>query len=143
MNIKKSLLPIAVVLGGAWLWFKSKRLANVAQSITTQFKAIRLNGFEIEITLGLFNPTNQKVKFSSLSGGLFVNRSKVATVKSMSPVLISGGTSTDLHVTLIPSGLGIFQTIKEIASGEGHGEIMFKGVALIDGFQLFIDQKLN
>jgi hypothetical protein len=117
-NSTNSLLLVAAVIAAYYLWTSAGTL-NSLQFIP---KGIAVQGSGFSLVLGVQNPTNNAINFSSLAAALNVNGSPVGNVSSFTPVTIAANSETDITLMVIPNAFGIASGIVNLADGnEGSG----------------------
>lgn len=143
MQLKKLILPAAIGVG-LWYLLKAGNLANVANKIRLQIKGVRLSGTNIICSFLVQNPTNQEVNFKALTGGLILDGSQIANVKSFTPVAIAPASETMLNITLSPTLTGIISTVSDLVSGGASfkGRLQFLGSANVNDLVFDVNQTI-
>lgn len=129
--------------GAAALYFIARY--QFSQKANFLLRSIRPSGsilsptVTIEITVQ--NPTNQRVNLKSLSGSVFVNDKYLANVASFGDQIIDPNSESVLKLTARPTGLGVFQSVKELLTQPiGSIQARFSGTANVDGINVPIEQ---
>ncbi len=87
------------------------------------------------------NPTNQRIVVKSISGTVYVNDKYLANVSSFGDQVIAGNSESILKLTARPSGLGVFQSVRELLSTPiGQIQVRFSGSANVDGINVPIEE---
>ena len=77
----------------------------------------------------------------SISGSIYVNDKYLANVSSFGDQVISGNSESIVKVTARPSGLGVFQSVKELLTQPiGTIQVRFSGSANVDGINIPIEE---
>ena len=117
-NSTNSLLLVAAVVAAYYLWTS----AGTINSLQFIPKGIAVQGSGFSLVLGVQNPTNNAINFSSLAASLNVNGSPVGNVSSFTPVTIAPNSETDINLLVLPNAFGIASGIINLAEGnEGSG----------------------
>lgn len=137
---------IAIGALGFGIWYILRK-SSVAKSAQFSFENIDvdLRKQKVLMTLGVLNPTNTPLTFNSVVGNLLLNGNQVATIDSFEQVTIAPTAKTNIKITLRPSVVGIFSTIKDIVKSKLQGRKVnaeFVGNANIDGITFPVKTKL-
>lgn len=95
----------------------------------------------ITVEIAVQNPTNQRITLKSISGSIFVNDKYLANVSSFGDQIIAGNSESIVKVTARPSGLGVFQSVRELLTQPiGTIQVRFSGTANVDGINVPIEE---
>lgn len=135
--MKKLLGALALLGVGYWLYTR-KELKDSAQF---SFEGVRIAGNQLQIKLGLLNPTNAAITINSIVGVLNSKGNDIANVSSFEKVQVQPNNKTFINLTVQPSLIGLFTTVKQIVKNGGlkNLSLKFKGTANVNGLTLPID----
>ncbi len=132
-----------VVGGAAALYFLARY--NFSQKATFLLRGIKPTGTilqpTITVEIAVQNPTNQRITLKSISGSVFVNDKYLANVSSFGDQVITGNSESIVKVTARPSGVGVFQSIRQLLTQPiGTIQVRFSGSANVDGINIPIEE---
>ena len=132
-----------VVGGAAALYFLARY--SFTQKAVFMLRSLRPGGSILSPTINLEiavqNPTNQRIVVKSISGTVYVNDKYLANVSSFGDQVIAGNSESILKLTARPSGLGVFQSVRELLSTPiGQIQVRFSGSANVDGINVPIEE---
>lgn len=132
-----------VVGGAAALYFLARY--SFSQKATFLLRSVKPSGTILQPTvtveIAVQNPTNQRIVLKSISGSIYVNDKYLANVSSFGDQVISGNSESIVKVTARPSGLGVFQSVKELLTQPiGTIQVRFSGSANVDGINIPIEE---
>lgn len=138
MKQLKNILGLAAVAGLAYWAFSRKKLK---ESALFSFEGVRIANNQLQIKLGLSNPTNAEVTINSIVGVLNSKGNDIANVSSFEKIKILPNNKTFINLTVQPSLIGLFTTVKQIVKKGGlkNLSLKFKGTANVNGLPLPID----
>ena len=142
MKQLKNILGIAAIAGLAYWAFSRKKLK---ESALFSFEGVRIAGNQLQIKLGLLNPTNATITINSIVGVLNSKGNDIANVSSFEKVQVLPNNKTFINLTVQPSLIGLFTTVKQIVKRGGlkNLNLKFKGTANVNGLPLPIDITYN
>jgi len=137
---------IAIGALGIGLWFILRK-KSVASSAQFSFEKldVDLRKQKIMMTLGVMNPSNGTITFNSVVGTLLLNNNQVATIESYDKKIIAPTAKTNIVLSLRPTLVGVFQTIKDLWKSKLQGAKInaeFNGSANVDGITFPVKTKL-
>lgn len=95
----------------------------------------------VTVDIAVQNPTNQRVVLKSLAGSVYVNDKYLANVASFGNQYIEPNSESILKLTARPSGLGVFQSVKQLLTQPmGTIQVRFSGSANVDGTNVPIEE---
>ena len=132
-----------VVGGAAALYFLARY--SFSQKATFLLRGIKPTGTilqpTITVEIAVQNPTNQRITLKSISGSVFVNDKYLANVSSFGDQIITGNSESIVKVTARPSGVGVFQSIRQLLTQPiGTIQVRFSGSANVDGINIPIEE---
>lgn len=139
-----NIIAIGALGFGLWYILRKKSIATNAQ-FSFEKLDVNLQKQKIMMTLGVMNPTNGTITFNSVVGALLLNNNQVATVESYDKKIIAPTAKTNLTLSLRPTLVGVFQTIKDLWKSKLQGAKInaeFVGSANVDGITFPIKTKL-
>ena len=128
------------------LWFVLRK-SSVAKNATFSFEKldVDIKKLKILMTLGISNPTNTPIGLNSVVGALMLNGKQIASIESFDQTTIAPTAKTNVRLTLRPSAIGVFQTIKDVWKTKLQGAKInaeFVGSANVDGITFPIKSTL-
>ena len=132
-----------VVGGAAALYFLARY--SFSQKAIFLLRSVKPSGTILQPTvtveIAVQNPTNQRITLKSISGSIFVNDKYLANVSSFGDQIITGNSESIVKVTARPSGLGVFQSVRELLTQPiGTIQVRFSGTANVDGINVPIEE---
>lgn len=132
-----------VVGGAAALYFLARY--SFSQKAIFLLRSVKPSGTILQPTvtveIAVQNPTNQRITLKSISGSVFVNDKYLANVSSFGDQVIAGNSESIVKVTARPSGLGVFQSVRELLTQPiGTIQVRFSGSANVDGINVPIEE---
>lgn len=132
-----------VVGGAAALYFLARY--SFSQKAIFLLRSVKPSGTILQPTvtveIAVQNPTNQRITLKSISGSVFVNDKYLANVSSFGDQIITGNSESIVKVTARPSGLGVFQSVRELLTQPiGTIQVRFSGTANVDGINIPIEE---
>jgi len=132
-----------VVGGAAALYFLARY--SFSQKAIFLLRSVKPSGTilqpTITVEIAVQNPTNQRITLKSISGSIFVNDKYLANVSSFGDQIIAGNSESIVKVTARPSGLGVFQSVRELLTQPiGTIQVRFSGTANVDGINVPIEE---
>jgi LEA14-like dessication related protein len=93
---------------------------------------------EVNVRLGILNPTNAEITINSILGSLYLNNNEVAVVQTFNKLLINANAKTSLNLTMKPTLYGIFTSLKDLLTKENSKsyKVKFVGTANANGVNL-------
>jgi LEA14-like dessication related protein len=138
MKQLKTILGFVAIGGIAYWLYSRKRLQETA---LFSFEGVRIANNELQVKLGLANPTNASITINSIVGVLNSKGNDIANVSTFDKIKILPNNKTFINLTVKPSLLGLFTTVKQIVKKGGlkNLSLKFKGTANVNGVALPID----
>lgn len=139
-----NLIAIGALGFGLWYILRKKSVATNAQ-FSFEKLDVNIPKQKVIMTLGVMNPTNNTITFNSVVGALLLNGNQVATIESYDKTIIAPTAKTNIVLSLRPSVIGIFQTIKDVWKSKLQGAKInaeFVGSANVDGITFPVKTKL-
>jgi LEA14-like dessication related protein len=132
-----------VVGGAAALYFLARY--SFSQKAIFLLRSVKPSGTILQPTvtveIAVQNPTNQRITLKSISGSVFVNDKYLANVSSFGDQVITGNSESIVKVTARPSGVGVFQSIRQLLTQPiGTIQVRFSGSANVDGINIPIEE---
>lgn len=136
-----------IIGAGAALLFLLSRL-SVQKKSSILLQSVKITGGLLSprllVTFAVQNPTRQKLTFKSLTGSLSVNDKYIANVSSFGDQVVQPLSETMINVTVRPSALGVFNSIKELlTTPTGETRVNVTGTANVDGFTVPVNENLT
>lgn len=121
------LFPL-LLLGGAATWY-FLRLRSLGANIKINFRNVKISGGQIlrpniELTLGLQNPTSAAANLSSIIGDLQYEGQTIANFSSFEKVQIQGNTETIIKVNAVPNLIAVYNVIKNVIINRQPGKVL-------------------
>lgn len=122
--------------GAAALYFFSRY--KFSQKANFLLRSVRVGGTlfspVLSIDMAVQNPTNSKITFKSITGGLSINDTFIANVSSFGDQVILPNSETILKLQARPSAIGVFNSIRNLIDNRsGNIKASFIGSANLDG----------
>lgn len=122
--------------GAAALYFLSRY--KFSQKANFLLRSVRVGGTlfspVLSIDMAVQNPTNSKITFKSITGGLSINDTFIANVSSFGDQVILPNYETILKLQARPSAIGVFNSIRNLIDNRsGNIKASFIGSANLDG----------
>jgi LEA14-like dessication related protein len=132
-----------VVGGAAALYFLARY--SFSQKAIFLLRSVKPSGTILQPTvtveIAVQNPTNQRITLKSIRGSVFVNDKYLANVSSFGDQVITGNSESIVKVTARPSGVGVFQSIRQLLTQPiGTIQVRFSGSANVDGINIPIEE---
>jgi len=138
--MKSSSLLLLAGVGVAAFFLIKKKAGSMKKSLLTTWgvKSLKLSGTNVVAVVSVVNPSRVPQKLNSFTGGLFTGTTQIATIKNFQPVTLKVNGESQISVTFVPKGFGIFQGLKDLVLGNKKGKKKFTivGNADLNGVKL-------
>lgn len=136
-----NIIPLAIL---GFLAFTLLKKANAANNFTFVFKGVNFKKFpQLEMILGIRNPSGDQFNVESLTGNILVNGKKFGDVNSFQKIIIQPNNETLLRVAVNPSLINIGTGIAEMIQQKMKGlRVNLNGIVNVSGGSYPIKYKL-